>query len=71
MSVKLVDGANLADAIKGGRFPKSVILKSLAQIAGALEYCHQQGIVHCDVQPRNILLSGDGKAMLTGKAICY
>ncbi|GHO45322.1 serine/threonine protein kinase [Ktedonospora formicarum] len=37
----------------------------LAQIAQALEYTHEQGWVHCDVKPANILLDDEGHAMLS------
>jgi serine/threonine-protein kinase len=52
LAMELIDGGTVA------RLQALVDrLAALAQIAGALDYAHRRGIVHCDVKPSNILVS--------------
>ena len=62
-----VTGGNLATLL--GRAPRPPIedaRRIIREIADALEYAHERGVVHRDIKPDNILLDGDGgRAIVT------
>ena len=47
-----------------GPLPPRVALELAAQVASALAYCHCEAVVHGDVNPMNVLVSGAGVAKL-------
>ena len=60
LAMELVEGPTLADRIAGGAVPVAEALAIAWQIAGALEYAHDKGVIHCDLKPANIKTSLEG-----------
>ncbi len=40
-------------------------------VASALEYAHERGVVHRDIKPGNIMVDGDGKAWVTDFGLAH
>ena len=65
------DGISCSSWIRGGpiparrdrRRPRSALaLRLIIQIADAIGYAHDRGIVHCDLKPANVQLTPEGTA---------
>ncbi len=53
---EFVQGLTLADLLTEGRLPFAQAADVVAGVAEALQYAHEQGVVHRDVKPSNIML---------------
>ena len=60
IAMELLDGIELRALIAAERLPLGRVLDIAAQVADALEFAHQRGVVHRDIKPANIMvLDGD------------
>ncbi len=69
---EFIDGGSLADHIRSRRLyeggpDKALerILDTAIQFAWGLHYAHEQGLIHQDVKPANVLITADGTVKVT------
>jgi len=63
IAMEYVPGKSLGDLLKNGTLRVQDVVKYAAQAALGLGHAHEQGILHRDVKPSNILLSDDRKTV--------
>src|SRR5687768_15209787 len=62
--MELVDGVNLRQAMRAGKFTPEQALGIVPRICDALEYAHGEGVLHRDIKPENILLDVKGRVKI-------
>ena len=67
-----VDGMNLKELVQQeGRLTPREAIELALQVARGLAFAHDQGLVHRDVKPQNVLLDADGRAKVTDFGIAH
>ena len=64
IAMEFVDGKTLGKAIPPEGLPLGLALDYAVQIAGGLAKAHAAGVVHRDLKPGNIMVTGDGLVKL-------
>jgi WD40 repeat protein len=60
-----VEGVSLAEWLAGKRVSAREAARLCRKIASALEHAHEQGVIHRDIKPGNILVDAQGEPHLT------
>lgn len=65
MIMELVEGETLREKLRFGRLPQEDAIWYMDQVLSGLGFAHARGVVHRDVKPANILITGEGHVKLT------
>jgi serine/threonine protein kinase len=61
-----INGGTLRDELeREGPLPLEKVVSYLDQIAAALDFAHEGGVIHRDIKPANILMTAEGRLLLT------
>ncbi|MEW5956893.1 MAG: serine/threonine-protein kinase [Chloroflexota bacterium] len=68
--MEYIDGQDLAQLMaqytsQGELVPQAEVVRIGRATASALDYAHQQGMIHRDVKPSNVMVARDGRVVLT------
>lgn len=57
LAMELVEGQTLDEVMQPGALPPSHAVDILIQVSAALRAVHEAGLVHCDLSPRNVMVT--------------
>ena len=71
IAMELLEGEELCDRMAQSRIPIPVVLRVAAQVAEALQFAHNAGVVHRDIKPANIMVMRDDHVKIMDFGIAH
>jgi serine/threonine protein kinase len=66
MTSEFFEGVTLQQQLVGGPMPLNEAIACMSQVLAALDHAHEEGVMHREICPANILLGPGGSVKLTG-----
>ena len=72
IAMEHLSGATLRDVMNKGPIPLDLALDTAMQMAEALAFAHEHGVIHRDIKPANVVITGQrGRVKLTDFGIAH
>lgn len=72
IAMEYLSGATLRDIMDKGPIPLELALDTATQMAEALAFAHEHGVIHRDIKPANVVITGQqGRVKLTDFGIAH
>ncbi|MDZ7594036.1 MAG: protein kinase [Thiobacillus sp.] len=72
IAMEYLSGATLRDVMDKGPIPLELALDTATQMAGALAFAHEHGVIHRDIKPANVVITSQhGRVKLTDFGIAH
>jgi serine/threonine protein kinase len=71
IAMEFIDGPDLDQLLKQEDFPREIGMMILQQALKGLAFAHEQGTVHRDVKPANMLISNNGAVKMADFGLAY
>ncbi len=72
IAMEYLPGATLRDVMNKGPMPLDLVIDTTLQMAEALAFAHEHGVIHRDVKPANVVVTGQrGRIKLTDFGIAH
>lgn len=68
--MEYVQGSDLEDVVRAG-IEQRRLIDIMISVCEAVGYAHAHGIIHCDIKPRNILLTDAGEVKIADFGIAF
>jgi serine/threonine-protein kinase len=70
--MEYMPGGSLEERLRNdGSLPADEAVRIATEVCDGLSCAHEEGVVHCDLKPANILLAGDGRAKVADFGIAH